>query len=74
MEIPASYAYDYTDRKGFTPLLKMHTLGHSFALNAHDYFALSTYDALLVGKLKDFAYSEEKVEEAITELPKISSW
>jgi len=52
----------------------MHTLGHSLALNAHGYFDLSTYDAFLAGKLKDFAYSEEKVEEAMAELPKISSW
>jgi len=61
-EIPASYVYDYADREGVTPLLKMHTLGHSFAL--------SIYDALLAGKLKDFAYSEEKVEEAIVDFPR----
>ena len=58
---PASYAYDYADREGFTPLLKMHTLGHSFALNAHGYFALSTYDALLAGKLKGFAICEGRL-------------
>jgi len=74
MEIPASYAYDYTDRKGFTPLLKMHTLRHSSALNAHGYFNLFAYDAFLAGKLKDFAYSEKEVEEAMAEPPKISSW
>jgi hypothetical protein len=61
-EIPVSYAYDYADREGFTPLLKMHSLEHSFALNAYGYFDLSTYDALLAGKLKDFAYSEEEVK------------
>ena len=35
-EIAASYAYDYADREGFTPLLKMHTLGHGFALSTYD--------------------------------------
>jgi len=52
----------------------MHTLGHSLALNAHGYFDLSTYDSFPAGRLKDFAYSEEKVEEAMAELSKISSW
>jgi hypothetical protein len=52
----------------------MHTLGHSFALDAQGYFDLSTYSALLAGKLKDFAYSEEKIEGAMAELPKTSSW
>ena len=63
-EIPASYAYDYADREGFTPLFKMYTLGHSFAL--------SIYYALLAGKLKEFAYSEEKVEGAMVGLLRIS--
>lgn len=52
----------------------MHTLGPSLALNTHGYFDLSTYDAFLAGKLKKLAYSEEKVEEAMAKLPKISSW
>jgi hypothetical protein len=52
-EIPASYACDYAKREGVTPLLKMHTLGHSFDLSA--------YDALLSRNLKDLAYSGEKV-------------
>ena len=63
-EASASYAYDYADREEFTPLIKMHTLGHSFAL--------STYDALLAGALKEFPYLEEKVEVAIVGLLRIS--
>lgn len=73
-EIPASYAYDYADREGFTPLFKMYTLEHSFALDAHGYFDLSIRDALLAGALKEFPYLEEKIEWAIAEFPKISSW
>jgi len=42
-EIPASHVYDYADSNGFLPLLKMHTLGHSLALNSQRYFDLSTY-------------------------------
>jgi len=44
-----------------------------FALSGHGYFDLSTYDAFLAGKLKDFIYSEEEVERALAELPIISS-
>jgi len=61
-EIPASHVYDYADREGFSTLLKMHTLGLSFAL--------SIYDALLTGKWEDFAYSEENVEEAMLDFPR----
>lgn len=150
-----SYTYDYADAEGFTPLLKMHTLGHGFvppqiqargmryhgmsplvsalyeekfieavayaqlpvlesavqffncegilpapesayaikavadealrckttrekktilfALSAHGYFDLSTYDAFLSGKLKDLAYSEEEVRRALADLPSIPS-
>lgn len=32
-EIPASYIYEYADGNGFLPLLKIHTLGHSFDLS-----------------------------------------
>jgi len=42
-EIPASHVYDYADGNGFLLLLKMHTLGHSLALNSQRYFDLSTY-------------------------------
>ena len=44
-----------------------------FALSAHGYFDLATYDAFLAGKLEDFIYSEEEVERALSELPIISS-
>lgn len=44
-----------------------------FALSAHGYFDLSTYDAFLAGRLKDFAHSEEEAEKALAELPKVSS-
>jgi predicted alternative tryptophan synthase beta-subunit len=53
-EIPASYVYDHADSNGFLPLLKIHTLGYSFDL--------SNYATLLAGKLKVFAYSEEKLK------------
>jgi hypothetical protein len=57
-EIQASYA----DREGSTSLLKMHVQERSFELNAQGHFYRSTYDTLLAGKLKGFAYSEEEVE------------
>ena len=68
-EITAGYA----DEKGFSFLLRMHILGHRFALNAQGYFYRSTYDALLAGQLKGFTYSKEKVEGSMATLPKISS-
>jgi tryptophan synthase beta chain len=149
------YTYDYADREGLGPMIKMHTLGHGFvppdiqagamryhgmspvvsalyqkkvieavaypqiavleiavqflgcqgilpapesayaikavadeamkckeakekrtilfALSGHGHFDLSTYDAFLAGRLKDFAYPEEKVEAALAELPQVSS-
>jgi len=69
-ETPPSYA----DREWFNPLFKMHTLACSFVLNAQGYFDLSIRDALLAGALKEFPYLEGKVEWAMAELPKISSW
>jgi hypothetical protein len=61
-EIPASYAYDYADREGFTHPLKMHTLGHSSDL--------SNYAALLSRSLKDFTYWEGKVWRLSLSFPK----
>jgi predicted alternative tryptophan synthase beta-subunit len=72
-EIPASHVYDCADSNGFLPLLKMHTLGHSLALNSQRYFDLSPYGEVPARKLKGLAYSEEEVEEAMVELPEISS-
>jgi len=148
------YAYDFGDTVGLTPLIKMHTLGHTFVppsihagglryhgmspivcllydqkvieavavhqkptfeaavqfartegiipapesahairtaidealackqsgqrktilfnLSGHGHFDLSSYDAYFTGKLEDYAYPKEKVEEALKQLPKVA--
>ncbi len=71
-EIPASHVYDYADSNGFLPLLKMHTLGHSLALNSQRYFDLSTYGEVLA-KVERLRLFGREVWEAMVELPKISS-
>ncbi len=42
-----------------------------FNLSGHGHFDLAGYDAFLDGKLQDYAYPEEKVREAMAELPKV---
>lgn len=42
-----------------------------FNLSGHGHFDLAGYDAFLDGKLQDYAYLEEKVREAMAELPKV---
>ncbi|OFW68361.1 MAG: TrpB-like pyridoxal-phosphate dependent enzyme [Actinobacteria bacterium RBG_13_63_9] len=42
-----------------------------FNLSGHGHFDMAAYDAYLDGKLEDFAYPEEKVKEAMKNLPKI---
>jgi tryptophan synthase beta chain len=148
-----TYAYDFGDVAGMTPLLKMYTLGHTFmpppvhagglryhgmspivchlnklgliearatdqldtfkagvsfartegiisapetnhaikvtideavkcreagesktillAHSGHGHFDMAAYDAYLAGKLRDYAYPEEKVKEALSSLPKV---
>jgi len=41
------------------------------AHSGHGHFDLAAYDAYLVGKLKDYAYPEEKVKKALALLPKV---
>ena len=43
------------------------------ALNfsGHGHFDLAAYDAYLAGKLEDYEYPKEKIEEALREVPKI---
>ena len=147
------YAYDFGDEAGLTPLLKMHTLGHSFvpppvhagglryhgmapiichlyklglvearaeyqipvfeagvkfartegiitapepnhcikvaidealkcresgeaktiliAHSGHGHFDLAAYDEYLSGGMQDYEYPEEKVKEALAQLPKV---
>lgn len=149
------YAYDFGDVAGLTPLLKMHTLGHSFMpppvhagglryhgmapiishlcklnlieatavhqvatfqagvqfarsegiipapetnhairvaidealackesgqskvivfnLSGHGHFDLSAYDEYLSGRLADYNYPEEKINEALKTLPKVTA-
>lgn len=42
-----------------------------FNLSGHGFFDLSAYDQYFAGKLENFAYPREKVEEALKDLPKI---
>jgi tryptophan synthase beta chain len=46
---------------------KVILLAHS----GHGHFDLAAYDAYLSGKLSDYAYPEDKVKEALKELPEI---
>jgi tryptophan synthase beta chain len=41
------------------------------ALSGHGHFDLAAYDAYLSGKLEDYEYPQEKVEEALALLPKV---
>ena len=41
------------------------------ALSGHGHFDLAAYEAYLAGKLEDYEYPREKVEEALSHLPKI---
>jgi len=42
-----------------------------FNLCGHGYLDLSAYEAYLAGKLQDYEYPEEKVQEALRHLPKL---
>jgi tryptophan synthase beta chain len=41
------------------------------ALSGHGHFDLAAYEAYLEGKLEDYAYPQEKVVEALAQLPKL---
>ncbi|MEE8472198.1 MAG: TrpB-like pyridoxal phosphate-dependent enzyme, partial [Dehalococcoidia bacterium] len=43
------------------------------ALSGHGHFDMAAYDEYLSGRLQDHAYSKEKVEEALAQLPKVGS-
>jgi tryptophan synthase beta chain len=42
-----------------------------FNNSGHGYFDMAAYDAFLGGQLKDYAYPEEKIKEALQDLPKV---
>lgn len=42
------------------------------AFSGHGHFDLAAYDAYHAGKLEDFAYPEEKIKEALAEVPQVS--
>jgi tryptophan synthase beta chain len=41
------------------------------AHSGHGHFDMAAYDAYLSGKLQDYAYPAEKVNEALTRLPQV---
>ncbi len=43
-----------------------------FLLCGHGHFDMAAYDAYLSGKLEDYEYPEDKVKEALKELPKVA--
>ncbi|MCM8814022.1 MAG: TrpB-like pyridoxal phosphate-dependent enzyme [Candidatus Omnitrophica bacterium] len=43
-----------------------------FNFSGHGFFDLVSYDKYLAGKLDDFSYSEEKINEALRSLPKVN--
>jgi tryptophan synthase beta chain len=44
-----------------------------FNFSGHGNFDLSAYDAYFSGKLQDYAYPEEKIKEAIAQIPKVKT-
>jgi tryptophan synthase beta chain len=42
-----------------------------FNLSGHGHFDMGAYDTYFAGKLEDYAYPREKVEEALAHLPKV---
>jgi tryptophan synthase beta chain len=42
-----------------------------FNLSGHGHFDMAAYDAYFAGQLQDYAYPREKVEEALTHLPRV---
>ncbi len=42
-----------------------------FNLSGHGHFDLSAYEAFLAGKLEDYEYPEEKIQEALQHLPQV---
>ena len=42
-----------------------------FNLSGHGYFDMSAYDAYLAGKLQDYEYPAEQVQEALRHLPQV---
>jgi tryptophan synthase beta chain len=44
----------------------------AFNLSGHGHFDLGAYDAYLHGRLEDYAYPEDKIEEAMQFLPQVS--
>jgi tryptophan synthase beta chain len=43
-----------------------------FCLSGHGHFDMAAYDAYLNGSLEDYAYPQDKIEEALRELPEIN--
>ncbi|GAH13691.1 unnamed protein product, partial [marine sediment metagenome] len=41
------------------------------AHSGHGHVDMAAYEAYFAGKLKDYAYPQEKIEEALKELPKV---
>jgi tryptophan synthase beta chain len=44
-----------------------------FNLSGHGYFDMTSYQSYLSGKLEDYEYPAEAIQEAITDLPKVPS-
>jgi predicted alternative tryptophan synthase beta-subunit len=44
-----------------------------FNLSGHGHFDLGAYEAFLSGKLQDYEYPAEKIEEALRHLPKVKA-
>ncbi len=42
-----------------------------FNMSGHGHFDMASYDNYLDGKLEDYAYPEEKIKEAMKNLPKV---
>jgi tryptophan synthase beta chain len=43
----------------------------AFLLSGHGHFDMAAYDEFFAGTLQDYEYPEEKIKEALKELPKV---
>ncbi len=44
-----------------------------FNLSGHGHFDMGAYDAYLAGALQDYAYPNEAIQHALTELPRVAA-
>lgn len=59
----------------YTPLVTFYVSEYeviAFNFSGHGHFDLAAYEAYLAGQLEDYEYPDEKVKEALKDLPKVA--